>query len=192
MRILHAERATLERALSAGAGAPKEVKVKKEAGEAEVAVAMAAATQAALTKVLRASAVQLPVPTAQPALAHLQQQDTNVCLLQSLGLLPPPTAAQTASSALAANLLGLSEGLQLPAALPVANAPPYPLSQAAMVAAVHQAGPAPQARLVVVKEKASPYRGITRRKKRWEAHVWRHGKQVRGQEIKITPVRASE
>lgn len=32
--------------------------------------------------------------------------------------------------------------------------------------------------LALQKEKTSAYRGITRRKKRWEAHVWRQGKQA--------------
>lgn len=33
------------------------------------------------------------------------------------------------------------------------------------------------ARQILPKGKPSSFRGITRRKKRWEAHVWRHGKQ---------------
>ena len=71
-----------------------------------------------------------------PALAHLQQQDRNTCILQSLGLL--------------GGGCGVGGGQQLG----LANAG---LAQ---------------------KEKASPFRGITRRKRRWEAHVWRHGKQA--------------
>jgi len=72
-----------------------------------------------------------------PALAHLQQQDRNTCILQSLGLLGGGGG-------------GVGGGQQLG----LANAG---LAQ---------------------KEKASPFRGITRRKRRWEAHVWRHGKQA--------------
>jgi len=196
--------ATLSRALSAGAVVKVEAEaanalaqVKKEADDnAQKTLAVARATQAALTKVLQgSSAIQLPIPSQpapaqqqQPALAHLQQQDTNVCLLQSLGLLPTaataaaaPTPTTTTTSALAANLLGLSEGLRLSAlaqGAPLATQLPT-LHQAratAMTPLAHHHHP--HQRLMVVKEKASPYRGITRRKKRWEAHVWRHGKQA--------------
>jgi len=49
------------------------------------------------------------------------------------------------------------------------------------VAAAAAAGPsssAPPQPLFIQREKTSAFRGITRRKRRWEAHVWRHGKQA--------------
>jgi len=95
-------------------------------------------------------------------------------------LAPTPPGSPSTTAVGSDRVRGVLESLGL---VPPAGGVASLNSIAAAVAATRSApglspSPSTSSLLAQQKEKTSAYRGITRRKKRWEAHVWRHGKQA--------------